>query len=125
MEAHYGRNENQPVMPQSVNDAISLRWQELPLSQSVFHARNGRFLNRKFVSPDGRREAVYDKCGNLVTDNINMGTHNFSPPWDGWGHFWDDVLPYYAFGNSVYDRDAFADRTSATFEAYWLSKWGY
>ena len=58
--------------------------------------------NRKFVSPNGRSEAVFDCNDDLVTDLANAGTYNFFGPrfMGGVPHGVADVLPYYMFGTS-------------------------
>ncbi|WP_143182487.1 hypothetical protein [Peptoclostridium litorale] len=70
-------------------------------------------FNLKFVSKDdGRYEAVYDRKGNLVTENTrsgdnigyrNMGTYNYASPskkGDQKGdHTMYDIIPFYMYGN--------------------------
>lgn len=102
-ENHYMRNSlNTP--PKSEADAINKGWRLLPNSQSVYHQIGaGNEYNKKYVSTDGRMEAVYGTDGKLVTSPINEGTYNFTSPDNAWGHFKDDVLPYYIWGNSPDD----------------------
>lgn len=65
--------------------------------------------NTKWVScPDGHHEAVYDKDGNLVTDQVNGGTYNYASPYtEPVDHVLEDWLPYKLFGNGpiVFDED--------------------
>lgn len=57
--------------------------------------------NVKYVSPDGKYEIVFNKAGQVVTDPKDVGTYNYaSPNSDKSGHFWEDVVPYYIWGNS-------------------------
>ncbi len=72
------------------------------------------------MSPSGHQEAVYDKCGNLVTDPYNMGTYNIYGPNNAAGHFLFDMLPYYMYGNSPEDAMDYGDRIRATIEAIGL-----
>jgi RHS repeat-associated protein len=62
--------------------------------------------NIKYVSPDGKREAIYDYNGNMVTDPRDIGTYNFSPSGSilgSIGHFCFDMLPWLLFGNNDED----------------------
>ena len=122
--AHWNRNEglnDSSVLPLSPSAAESAGWRQLPPSQSVYHNRNGA-TNRKYVSPDGHQEAVYDPCGNLVTDPYNRGTYNIYGPDNVIGHFVYDMLPYYLIGNSPDDAFNYSDRFKATIQAFslWL-----
>lgn len=56
--------------------------------------------NSKYVSPSGKKEAVYDAIGNLVTDPVNVGTYNIASPFNKRDHFAFDVVPYYMLGIS-------------------------
>ena len=59
--------------------------------------------NKKYVSPDGRYEAIYDEKNHLVTDPRDVGTYNYASP-DNWlGHFILDVYPWILWGNSPDD----------------------
>ncbi|GHV49392.1 hypothetical protein FACS189499_10440 [Clostridia bacterium] len=60
------------------------------------YGTNGEY-NLKFVSKDGKYEAVYNKDGVLLTvenDPVNMGTYNHASPDDIVNHFFEDVRPY-------------------------------
>lgn len=61
-------------------------------------------LNVKFVSADGRFEAVYNTgTGKMLTDAANMGTYNYIPG-SGFGFFWHnkyDVKPFEKWGNEI------------------------
>lgn len=100
---HWTRN----FWNESVTDISDVNdWTELTPGESVFHRMGpGNENNRKFVSPDGRSEAVFDSCGNMVTDPANEGTYNFFGPrtLGGVPHGIFDVIPYYVFGNSPGD----------------------
>lgn len=61
-------------------------------------------LNVKFVSADGRFEAVYNTgTGKMVTDPANMGTYNYAPASSVVGFFKHnkcDVEPFEKWGNT-------------------------
>ena len=81
-------------------------WTELTPEESIYHRMGeGNDGNRKFVSPNGRSEAVFDCNDDLVTDPANAGTYNFFGPrfMGGVPHGVTDVLPYYIFGTSPSD----------------------
>ncbi len=93
-------------------------WVKLPRDEGVFHrfAANAQF-NDKYVSPDGHHEVIFDHNGNLVKDPRNMGTFNYTSPQHNIEHFWDDVLPYYLYGNSSKDNTSMAQRLIKTLES--------
>ena len=86
--------------------------------QSIYHTMGpGNENNRKFVSPDGHSEAVFNSSDCLVTDSANMGTFNFFGPrtLGGVPHLIADVLPYFVLGNSPSDMFNI-DRFSTTIQ---------
>lgn len=85
-------------------------WTRLPDWQSKYHRHGNGSGNSKFVSPDGKCEAVYSREGELVTNDENMGTYNFGPPSDPISHFFRDVAPYWAWGNSANDSTPLKNR---------------
>jgi len=87
-------------------------------SQAIFHQiGDGNEGNKKYLSPDGKREAVYDSKGKLVQDPVNTGTYNIVPAQTSMaGHFLTDVLPYLIWGNSPED-------TPACIKNYYCLKW--
>ncbi|MCL7931205.1 RHS repeat-associated core domain-containing protein [Halomonas llamarensis] len=79
---------------------------ELKPEESIYHRMGeGNDGNRKFVSPNGRSEAVFDCNDDLVTGPANAGTYNFFGPrfMGGVPHGVADVLPYYMFRTSPSD----------------------
>jgi hypothetical protein len=115
---HWGRNSNN-FSPVNENAATDAGWELLPPEKSIYHRMGpDNEDNKKYVSPDGQCEAVYDKNGNLVTNPENVGTYNFYPPNNGLGHFLADVLPYYFFGNSGYDTTTQLDMVTVTASYY-------
>ncbi len=86
-------------------------WRKLSAAKSIYHQHgDGGKYNRKFVSKNGKHEAVYDKNGNLVTDDENQGTYNYASPDDWFGHFLYDILPYWFWGNTPSDPTPFRNR---------------
>ena len=58
----------------------------------------------KYVSPDGKREAIYNSSGILVEDPRDIGTYNFCPSKKNDivknnCYFICDMLPWMIFGN--------------------------
>jgi hypothetical protein len=88
---HYFRNHFSRA-PQSLtnmidtikNDDSLFKWRLMLPGDTAFHmyGYDGEF-NVKFLSEDGFFEAVYDKNGDLLTDEnnpLNMGTFNYGSP---------------------------------------------
>ena len=114
---HYNRNRSNNL---PAPDTVKATWVRLSNHQSNFHRIGpGADINVKFVSPDGRREAVFHGLdGPLVTDPINLGTYNFaSPLTDSRGHIILDVVPFIFWGNSAEDPRSFSERVIQTGEA--------
>ena len=96
-------------------------FKELSPSKSIFHTfptnsdgtydifgTNG---NRKFIDKEtGQWEIVIDKNGNLIDDDINMGTFNYYPPDQRLNHLLYDVAPYFHKGNTPDDPVTFWDK---------------
>ncbi|WP_158617077.1 RHS repeat-associated core domain-containing protein [Corallococcus exercitus] len=100
LRQHYGRNVYNQTVPYS--SLAANKWEPLSDAKSMYHRFGpGNEKNEKWVSPDGKCEAVY-KDGELVTDPLNYGTYNYSSPngIDGLGHFVYDVVPYWLYGNT-------------------------
>ncbi len=113
-EKHYSRNQyNQEV---SYSEAKK-DWTLLTPEKSVYHRMGpGNENNQKFVSPDGRSEMVFYPDGTIVIEPVNMGTYNYSSP-DNWaGHFGDDVVPYWIWGNSPDDPTTLWERLTHSYE---------
>lgn len=100
--------------PHCVKD-VRRDWTEMERNKSIYHQMGpGNENNRKFVSPDGHSEAVFDQCNNLVTDPANQGTYNFFGPDNVIMHGITDVLPYFIFGTSPSDMFNF-QRVTTTY----------
>jgi hypothetical protein len=74
--------------------------------------------NTKFISPDGRYEAVRNPDGTDVTHPANIATYNRASKdeWFGVPHFFKDMLPYYLLGNSPQDPTTTGQRIRRWFE---------
>jgi RHS repeat-associated protein len=114
---HLNRNKrNQPVTPQEANDQD---WVKMSPDKAIYHSMGaGNEDNEKFVSPDGKSEAVFRSDGSVVTDPANMATYNYSSPnkFFGIGHFFADVIPYYMWGNAEDDPTTGWERLTASYE---------
>ena len=142
-ELHYFRN-NLNRIPATLDMMIAdcKRWTLLPVESSSYHMFKTEFSgdgvhNLKFISNDGKYEAVYvNKYGNPYenesdvhyngmactdeTDPTNMGTYNYSGGYVSDGivsiageyHFILDMLPYYVLGNTASDSPVFIINTN-------------
>ena len=104
LQQHYKRNtQNYP--PKTAAEAGAAGWKEAPDWQNRYHRNGpGAESNVKYISRDGHQEGVYNKSGQLVNSIENEGTYNFeSPKRDPVGHFRDDMIPYWLYGNGPKD----------------------
>ncbi|QQO08717.1 hypothetical protein [Breznakiella homolactica] len=112
-EEHYFRN-NFSRAPKTLSGMIEtitssednkFGWKLMPPDQSLLHmyGPDGEY-NLKFISSDGYFEAVYNRAGELLTeenDPVNMGTFNYADPVSAPGkHSVYDVLPYFVWNNT-------------------------
>ncbi|MFC4812437.1 hypothetical protein [Paenibacillus sp. GCM10023250] len=122
---HYSRNVLNNA-PKTQQEAIDAGWTQLKASDSVYHQLgSGNENNSKYVSPDGKLEAVYYSDGTLVRDIRNVGTYNFASPTDDkLNHMIYDVLPYYLLGNGSSDSTSGGDKFWVTLKALVLKVQG-
>jgi RHS repeat-associated protein len=109
---HHNRNQyNQTVS----YETAKRKWD--PSVPADYHQQGiGNKGNVKYVSPDGHSEAIFTEHGLPVTDPVNAPSYNFQDPRSNWiGHFLDDMVPYYLFGNSPDDPVPWYDRPFATY----------
>jgi len=115
-EEHYARNTLNIDLPFTITEAFDEEWIFLMEGKSVYHSYwTPTFeFHKKFISPDGHREAVYHyETGELVTDPRNMWTYNyFNPITDPWLHKQYDVDPYFDWWNSHNDTTTRIERYS-------------
>ena len=89
-DIHFARNQNMPLqsLPQSPTEAEKLGWDgsvEAACHQFTSPDRS----NKKYVSPDGKSEVIFDRSGNIVTASEDYGTYNFCDSrQDPVGHFY-------------------------------------
>lgn len=85
------------------------------------HNLNGASGNQVFISTDGHKEAVYDRHGNLVTDDANRGSYNYYHPYQQpIRHFFADILSWIILGNTKQDPTTFRERSAAWLKDFWI-----
>ncbi|MDR2313903.1 MAG: RHS repeat-associated core domain-containing protein [Spirochaetaceae bacterium] len=132
-QEHYRRNDNnhppESIPGYDVNDPFptfrdhnGTQWYLVPEDKDDYHEQGKPYngvepeKNNKYMTGDGHQEGVYDQNGKLVTDPVNQGTYNFSDPNTDWmGHFENDMVPYYKWGNSPDDPTKFWERVLGTY----------
>jgi len=114
-EKHYSRNLNMPLedLPGTPEEAEKWGWDD-DVAADCHQFTSSDKSNMKYVSPDGRSEAIFDSEGDLVTAPEDYGTYNFSSPnEDPVGHFYMDVLPWLVWGNEENDSTTASKRLHA------------
>ena len=105
---HYARNQYNTDLPQSIEEAKKTRWNS-GVSANAHQFTSKDKSNVKYVSPDGKREIIFDKNGEVVTDTRDAGTYNYAPSnQDGkiqayYNHTRKDIIPYIIWGNTEED----------------------
>ena len=102
---HYARNRNMPldILPQTPEEAEQWGWND-GVAADCHQFTSPDRTNRKYVSPNGKLEVIFDKDNSIVTASEDYGTYNFSDPSeDPIGHFYMDVLPWIVWGNDEKD----------------------
>ena len=103
IQSHYEKAD-QSGNPLTVKDALKAGFKPLSPGQAAWHRQGkGNEYNIKMVHEDGR-EAIYNKDGNLVVDDKNLGTKNTHPAENIIGHAGSDVGPYLLLGNTKEDK---------------------
>ena len=97
-------------LPQTPEEAIKRGFIRAPDHQNLYHRNKGQIMNVKYYHPQTGLEVVFDYQGKVVTDPANIGTKNYGSDPDTLSHVWNDVLPYYIWGNSSNDTTPFEDR---------------
>ncbi len=115
------KNTNLPQSPQEAKDSGWRGPDTTPKGPAAdchqYTAKDGP--NKKYVSPDGHREVIYNSQNEIVLDARDIGTYNYSPSgtfWGSIGHFFADMLPWYLFGNDDDDPGPLANEIIRLFE---------
>lgn len=124
---HYSRNNSNVDIGTDWNSANKLAEQGQVIRMSEgkdsYHEQGTATgydpgMNDKFVSLDGKNETVYNKeTGQKITDPVNQGTYNRADPnKDPIGHFFQDMIPYYVWGNSEDDPTTAWERITGSYQ---------
>lgn len=110
MEEHYNRNQHNIWFPDVYDDKYFYGWDD-NVDASCHQFSSPNKSHKKYVSPDGRYEVIYDANDIRVDDPRDVGTYNFANPnTDMMGHFFKDVLPWIIWGNSPDDLTVWEER---------------
>ena len=119
-EKHYARNDLNKIDKDI--DEIKNTYDKQPETMDDYHENiNGKqgddaVYNDKYLSPDGGHLEVIicsppDKEPYIVDENVdemNMGTYNYAsneiPVIYHFNHFFQDMIPYYLYGNTRSDK---------------------
>ena len=102
-EKHYRRNQYMSEVPESPEMAVGWGWKD-NVGAACHQFLSPDRSNRKYVSPDGHSEVIFDRDGHIVTASEDYGTYNFvDSRRDPIGHFYQDVLPWLLWGNDEND----------------------
>ncbi len=85
MRIHYGRNQYNFNLPKTKGEAEARGWKtELAdFHQNTLEPNEAPHI--KYVSPDGKREVIFDHTGNVViTADEDVGTYNYAVLTCGW-----------------------------------------
>lgn len=117
-EDHYYRNRLNTNLPLTIEDAVNEGWHTVIANAHQF-TKDSEILNVKYVDPSGKREALYDKTGNLLKSALDMGSYNYCPSEKSYyGHFKYDILPWIQYGNAPDDPSTVGQRVEAIFGRY-------
>lgn len=116
-EDHYKRNELNSNLPNTAAEAKEKGWHTVIANAHQF--TNDDNDNIKYVSPDGKQEAVYDKKGNMIKNALDMGSYNYCPSEKSYyGHFKYDIMPWIMYGNAADDPSTVGQRIVGIFGHY-------
>lgn len=125
-EEHYSRNEHNIVPDDeeipSIVDETNEDWEAEDDKYNKYHkfthGTQGEEAvhNKKYMTKDGKHEVIIcvlpsntGKAPYIVTDPVNVGTHNYGTD-RGINHLIQDVIPYYRWGNSADDTTNWFER---------------
>jgi hypothetical protein len=73
-------------------------------------------VKRRQGDPVAREYLYIGEEGKIVMNPVNQGTFNFcNPPTDRWGHFINDMVPYYIYENTPEDPTTIFERITGTY----------
>ena len=102
-------NYERPINPNPEQLSI-VRYVLKNTYENNIHRMRGETENRVFVAEDGR-EAVFDRNGNLVTNDYNRGSFNYySNEKEPIKKFIFDIAPWLVWGNTRNDPTTFNER---------------
>ncbi len=111
MRIHYGRNRYNVGLPKNKEQAEKWGWKTVVANCHQFTAPDEEHDHIKYVSPDGKREVMFDYTGTkVITADEDVGTYNYADP-DLWlAHFVVDILPWMRYGNTTEDSTEWYER---------------
>ena len=130
-ERHYARNRNQ-LHPWSISSNVPRttfnEYGETP-THNIRTSGNIDWRGKRNSRYQGW-QLIYDSNGMLVTDSINLGTYDYSPPVvDFFGHIEQDITPWIEWKNSTADNSTRSERLAALYKSglwikpvYWYWK---
>ena len=122
-ERHYARNGNQ-LHPWSIASnlpQISFKNVGETPTHNIRTSGNIDWRGRRNSRYEGW-QVVYDSNGMLVTDPINLGTYDYSPPLvNFFGHIEQDITPWIEWKNSTTDTSTRVERLAALYKSgFWF-----
>ena len=125
-EEHYARNQYNVGLPRTINDIDPKEWILLSEFKSAFHSDTFPLttFNKKYISKDWFREAVYNsETWLLDTSPENMWTYNYYHPiLQPKLHVKYDVEPYFYYWNTANDSTSIASRPIRWWIKWWVAK---
>ncbi|MCP4706970.1 MAG: hypothetical protein GY865_20410 [candidate division Zixibacteria bacterium] len=113
---HYNRNQ----FNQNVTHGVAKETWDGSVPAYYHQQGAGNEGNQKFVSPDGHSEAIFDSNNNpinLQSNPVNGPTYNYQDPRSNpIGHFFDDMLLYFMWGNTPDDPSSIWERITGTYD---------
>lgn len=118
-EEHYYRNNINRGLPKTPQAAIRAGWHTVIANAHQFTKAKGQGKNIKYVSPDGKKEVMFNASGKAINAPLDMGSYNYVPSGTSYyGHFKYDILPWIMYGNSAEDSSSAGQRVAAILGVY-------
>ncbi|MBQ9986531.1 MAG: hypothetical protein IJP38_09550 [Oscillospiraceae bacterium] len=111
---HYSRNRYNVDLPENDDAARAIGWKTERANCHQFTAPDGERYT-KYISPDGKREVIFNEDGQIVYAAEDQGSYNYANP-----NFWVqhgllDILPWIRYGNTPYDTTTPQQRIGGLF----------